>query len=75
MLKFLLDQASEDGSARYSESSLWEWEIRDELQKQLKLVDDRVAAAQYELTEVRKMRKKLRFDLDFWTPGAEVATW
>lgn len=63
MLKRPLDQASENGSARYSESSLRE--IHGELQNQLKLMDDRLAAAQRELSEVRKMRKELRFDLDY----------
>src|SRR5437868_1505618 len=63
MLKRPLDQASGNSRARYSESSLRE--IHSELQKQLKLMDDRLAAAQRDLSEVRKVRKELRFDLDY----------
>ena len=63
MLKRPFDHTLTTGRARYSESSLRE--IHDDLQKQLKLLDDRLVAAQRELAEVRKMRKDLCFDLGY----------
>ncbi|OCS51299.1 MerR family transcriptional regulator [Ralstonia pickettii] len=63
MINRPLDHVPEKGRARYSESTLKE--IQAELSGQLKLLDERAAAAKRELAEVRKMQEELRLDLEY----------